>query len=364
MSVFVHYEMTTVDKNGNPVNLKDALTANGVYDDSKGTINLDKANHDGWQQDLAKIKEKGVIHIGKQPTFGDCQYEYMKHCMDKPDVPDDRRFSSYDASNGKLGYYTRNANYDSDSSAYTEFPKDKVDEINKGAQQLLDSYKPEKDDYGTYYRRDYTDKEIESISNPSVNLTDKSMTYARNYDLGADYIAYHAGASMPGNVSKLVCVQEASLAYYCHWKDGKACTPDGKPFSTAFEITEKQLPKDFKPGQSYDSDVKLRMYMGDEQKPSAMYVKPDQIFKSESVYPGKYDVYLENKDYTVYSLADKTKSKMTPKEIVDENNKAKAAYRDGLKNKSNNKNVVKDVMAKGEEFTEIETSTPSATISK
>ena len=348
MSVITSYSLTAVDENGKTVDLVEKLKANGTFTEIGrrtghdgnpvigGTVDLDKMNHAGWQEDLKKITDRGYLLMG---TVDDkfCRDDYMKHFMDKPDIPEDRRMNGFGEQNGKLGYFTRNENYDANSIQFTAFSDEKVKEIQAGTEQVKAMWKPDPKS-ADWMRRDYNQKEIESISNPDVSIHNNEMHYSRNYDPYCDYIGYHTAASMQGCISRFTACTEIHHDYTCYWKgDGentKACTPDGKDFSTAFDVTPKQLPKDFTPGKPYDKDVKILMYMGEDRKSSAIYVKPDRIHPSDGGY-GKADVYLDNKDYTVYSLSDKTKSTMSPKDIVDAKNAASQSYRKDLMNKGN-----------------------------
>lgn len=292
----VSYSITAKDLQGNPVDIIDELSKKGYItpnnlhkNEGYYDMHLDKMNPDEWAKVEATMRKDGYV-VGVRNEDVD-------------------KFIKNHAAEGSWEVKEKTS-----SGAYTRI------------------------------RRDLTEAEVDKLKNPMIHEytalyppdsfeeSRKEVVYYGPDHMSEvdDYVAYISDVIPEAVIKQHVHYSENS-GYDAYYHKGNESTPDGKPFGDVIRVNNKQLPKDFNTKDADNkNDVKVRLYLGEDSKKSVMYVKPDRF---HSVGGNTYDVYLENKDYTVYDVDSHTKTNMNPKDIKKANDDAKHAYHYRILNK-------------------------------
>ena len=334
MSVVTRYESKAYDSKNQPINLRDTLIQKGVLtitdkDLSVGRINLDAACHDEWQKQLSEILSKGVVNYGnpydglnEDGTVKNSTAEsYLRRYRPKPSYDDDRRVYAYSVKDGIVSEVSRDKDFNVDSIQYTALSKEESEALLKEATDYIHSYK--KDEASGTYCRDYMPREIDMMSNPTVSFSDdgQSLTYWRNYDSYDTTIQFYVSKAVPDATFENVSYTEGRLNSHFYSKDGELSTPTGKKCETSLNVKSSTVKE-----QDGSKQSKVFLRLGDTGERGMIYVNNDNI--QASPRGGRTEIYFEEgKNCTVYNLDSKTKSTMTPVELVTKNQQAIEAYK-------------------------------------
>lgn len=179
-----------------------------------------------------------------------------------------------------------------------------------------------------WYRRDYTQAELDEVSKPNLMVDQRGEVYwfGSDHESVADFYSSAISEGLSDLIIKEHVHWNWSKDSGCdnYYKGGELSTPDGKPCKGVLFVSEKQLPKGFEVGKPCDKDVKITLRLGKDQKISQFYARPNLIYKMPD--SNKLNVYFTKDECNVYNLKDKTKSVMTIRDLRTAQEDAKSAY--------------------------------------
>ena len=336
MSVVTRYESKAYDSKNQPINLRDELIAKGVLtiidvEKGIGKLNYDAACHDEWQKELAEMTQRGVVDFGNpynrlnaDGTIKETEAaRYLTRFKPEPsyfDYEDGRKAYAYSVKDGIVSEISRDKDFNVDSIQYKALSKDESEILIKEATDFIKSYK--KEDDGTYVRP-YTEREIEMMTNPTVSFSKdgQTMSWYRNYNAFDQNPQFYASKAVSEATFENTSYTEGKLTGHFYSKNGELSTPTGKPCETSLTVAKTVV---HKRADSKYSTVCLGI--GDAMERGMIYMNNDNI--KDSPREGYFEIYFEEgKNCTVYNLDSKTKSTMTPVELITKNQQAKEAFK-------------------------------------
>lgn len=213
MSVWTSYRFSSETEN-----IIAMLKESGVMDDNY-KLDLSKACPDWWEEDFARIKERGVINCsGQIPSLDSVLLRNrIPNTTDAPEIKDAETkgyvLSHFSLKDGRYGAYMYTDRKHSSEKVFVPLSKENSDNAIAYAENIRNMYSPCSDGHG--YRRDYTDYELSLMPLVSLHVsTDGILSYGANYATAFDdNVAGYISKALPTTKIHLVQCTECDLDF-------------------------------------------------------------------------------------------------------------------------------------------------------